>query len=71
MPVKTELSDAALALFRYRLATNDNRVTDANREAYRELGNGTGTQLVSDSRQAWAAFHRATTCVPVPFHGLP
>ena len=37
MPVQTELSHAALALLRYRLATNDNRVTDANREAYREL----------------------------------
>ena len=37
MPVKTELSDAAIALLRYRLANKDNRVTDANREAYREL----------------------------------
>ena len=37
MPVKTELSDAAIALLRYRLASKDNRVTDADREAYREL----------------------------------
>jgi hypothetical protein len=31
------LSEAALALLRYRLATKDNRVDDSNREAYREL----------------------------------
>ena len=37
MPVKTELSDTAIALLRYRLASKDNRVTDADREAYREL----------------------------------
>jgi hypothetical protein len=32
-----ELSEAARALLRYRLATKDKTVTDANREAYREL----------------------------------
>ena len=31
------LSEAALALLRYRLTTKDNRVNDSNREAYREL----------------------------------
>ncbi len=31
------LSEAALELLRYRLATRDNRVTAANKEAYREL----------------------------------
>ncbi|HKI18804.1 MAG TPA: hypothetical protein VKA15_13040 [Isosphaeraceae bacterium] len=31
------LSDAALAVLRHRLATRDNRVDDSNREAYREL----------------------------------
>ncbi len=31
------LSDAAQALLRHRLATRDNRVTAANKEAYREL----------------------------------
>ena len=36
METKT-LSDKALALLRYRLATKDNRVNDSNREAYREL----------------------------------
>jgi hypothetical protein len=32
-----ELSPAAIALLRHRLATRDNRVTAANKEAYREL----------------------------------
>jgi hypothetical protein len=36
METKT-LSEAALALLRYRLTTKDNRVNDSNREAYREL----------------------------------
>ena len=36
METKT-LSEAALALLRYRLMTKDNRVDDSNREAYREL----------------------------------
>jgi hypothetical protein len=36
METKT-LSDAALALLRYRLTTKDNRVDDSNREAYRDL----------------------------------
>jgi len=31
------LSESALALLRYRLATKDNRVNGSNREAYREL----------------------------------
>jgi hypothetical protein len=31
------LSEAALSLLRYRLATRDNHVTAANKEAYREL----------------------------------
>jgi hypothetical protein len=31
------LSAAALALLRHHVATNDNRVDDSNREAYREL----------------------------------
>ena len=37
MDVKTELSKAAIALLRRRLETQDNRVDDSNREAYREL----------------------------------
>jgi hypothetical protein len=31
------LTEAALELLRHRLATRDNRVTAANKEAYREL----------------------------------
>jgi hypothetical protein len=33
----TRLSNEALALLRYRLATKDKTVTDTNREDYREL----------------------------------
>jgi hypothetical protein len=37
MPIQPELSESATALLRYRLETKDNRVTLANKEAYREL----------------------------------
>jgi hypothetical protein len=37
MEVKTELSEAAVALLRHRLETKDNHVTPSNLEAYREL----------------------------------
>ena len=35
--MNTKLSDAALALLRYRLATKDKTVTDTSLDAYREL----------------------------------
>ncbi len=35
--MQTDLSEGALALLRHRLATRDNRVTAANKGAYREL----------------------------------
>ncbi len=35
--MQTDLSEGAVALLRHRLATRDNRVTAANKDAYREL----------------------------------
>jgi hypothetical protein len=58
--MNTDLSESAVSRLRFRLATKDKTVTDANREAYRELARARISYPVSTFLEGPEAIFRWT-----------